>query len=153
MHNDQKALRQFKAALRLRNLQREKAEIKWRHALQQLRLAEQSLQTETARYHRILTQHQQFIERGVVLDPAMQEQRLLALAVTRSAVATQQRAVDVARQLFQEAKAALVQAKVADDVTNKALQRVVAEVAHQVHAKELIDIFDAQYRQGGSLGI
>lgn len=153
MHDDQKVLRQLKSALRLRTLQREKAELKWRHALQQLRLVEQSLQAETVRYHRILTQHQQFIERGVVLDPAMQEQRLLALAATRTAVVTQQREVDVARKLFQEAKAELVTAKVADDVTDKALQRVAAEVAHQVQAKELIDIFDAQYRQGGSLGI
>lgn len=146
MHDEQKALRQLKAAMRLRTLQREKAELQLRPALYQLRLAEQSLQTEAVRYHRILAQYQQFIERGVVLDPAMQEQRLLAMAATRAAVTTQQQAVDAARKLFQAAKAALVKAKVAHDVTDNARQRVAVEIAHQAQAKELIDIFDAQYR-------
>ncbi|MEK6788413.1 MAG: hypothetical protein AABY68_05635 [Pseudomonadota bacterium] len=153
MYDEQKVLRQLKAALRLRTLQCEKAELKWRHALQQLCLIEQLLQTETVRYHRALTQYQQFIGHGVVLNPAMQEQRLLALAAARTAVVTRQRAVDIARKLFQEAKAGLIKAKVADDVTDKALQHVAVEVAHQVQTKELTDIFDAQSRQGGCLGV
>jgi len=152
MHDEQKALRQLKAAIRLRTLQREKAELQWRYALQQLRLAQQALQTETTLYYRVLAQHRQFIGQGVALHLALQEQRWRALADRRIAVAGRQQAIVDARELFQAAKVALVQAKVGADVTNKAWQRVAVTVAHQAQDKELIDIFDAQYRQGGSHG-
>lgn len=152
MHEAQKKLRQLKAAIRLRTLQREKAELHLSHALQQLREAEQRLQTESARYHRILTQHQQLVGRGAALDPAMQEQRLLALAGVRAEVVKAQRGATSAKALCQEAKATLMRAKVEADVVDKAQQRVAEDIAYQVQAKELIDIFDAQHRQGDSHG-
>lgn len=153
MHDERKALRQIMAAVRLCTMQREKSELQLRHVLQKLQLAEQSLQTESVSYRRTLAQHQQFIARGVLLHPVMQEQRLLALAASRTAVANKQRMVNDARQLFQEAQSALIRAKISVDVTDKARQRVSRVVEQQAQAKELIDIFDAQYRQGGSLGV
>lgn len=153
MHDEQKTLRQLKAAMRLRTLQCEKTELQWRYAGQELSLAEQAWQAETVRYHCILKQHQQLVAHGVALSPEMQEQRLFALAAVRSFVATKQRAIDDAQALLQAAKAAWVKARVEVDVTDKALQKVAVAVAYQKQAKELTDIFDAQYRQGGSLGI
>jgi hypothetical protein len=88
-----------------------------------------------------------------MLDPAMQEQRQLALSASRQTVASRQQLLDDAHRLFREAKATLVSAKVSVDVADKAKQRVTSEIVYQSQAKELIDIFDAQYREGGSLGI
>lgn len=153
MHDEQKTLRQINAAVRLRTMQREKSELQLRSALQKTHIAEQSLQTEIKCYRHTLIQHQQFIGLGEMLDPAMQEQRQLALSASRQAVASRQQLLDDAHRLFREAKATLVSAKVSVDVADKAKQRVTSEIVYQSQAKELIDIFDAQYREGGSLGI
>lgn len=148
MQDELKKLRQLKAAIRLRTLQREKAELQLSHALQSLREAEQRLHGESTRYHRILAQHQQLVGRGVSLDPALQQQRLLALASVRAEVSTRQREVSQARVHGQEARALLMKARVDVDVVDKAKQRVGDSITYQRLAGELIDIFDAQQGPG-----
>lgn len=153
MHEEQKQLRQLKAAIRLRSLQCEKAELYLSHTQRLLLEAERRMQDESARYHRILAQHQLLVKRGTGLNPALQEQRLLALVGARAEVVKEQQAHATAKTNVQEAKRLLVKARVDADVIEKARHRVDAAIQHHQLAQELTDTFDAQQRQGASYGL
>ena len=141
-------LRQLRSAMRVRLLAHEQAEQGLARATQQLRQAEQALDVEQSRYRMLLSQHQQVAGKGVSLDPAMMEQRLLALMSARSALDARRRQAGEVRQAEQQAKSALAQARLALEAVTKASGRVRVMAADRLRAHEQIEIFEAACRQG-----
>lgn len=141
-------LRQLRSAMRVRLLAHEQAEQGLARATQQLRQAEQALDVEQSRYRMLLSQHQQVAGKGVSLDPAMMEQRLLALMSARSELDTRLRQAGEVRQAEQQARSALAQARLALEAVAKVSGRVRAMAEHRLRAHEQVEIFEAACRQG-----
>jgi flagellar biosynthesis chaperone FliJ len=153
MQDKQRKLRQLNAAMRLRALQREKAELEHGRARRALSDAERLLQDEQARYAGILAKAQEQMGSGVLLDPFLHEQRLLTQLVAHSQVQKHAQSVTSARVEHQQAMQALLKSKVDEDVAGKAHGRVAAELLHYAHGQESIDIADAQQAQGAGHGL
>lgn len=154
MQDKQRKLRQLDAAMRLRALQREKAELGQGRARRALSAAERLLRDEQANYARILAKAQQQVGSGVLLDPFLHEQRLLTQLVAHSQVQEHAQHVASARAEHQQALQALLKSKVDEDVAGKAHSRVADELLQYVRGQEQIDIADAQQQaQGGAHGL
>jgi len=78
MQDEQRKLRQLEAAIRLRAMQREKAELEHNRSRRAVVQAEHLLSEEQARYRRVQACFEALGRSGAVLDPALHEQRLLA---------------------------------------------------------------------------
>lgn len=153
MQDKQRKLRQLDAAMRLRALQREKAELGHGRARRALSDAERLLRDEQAHYASILSKAQQQMGSGVLLDPYLHEQRLLTQLAAHTQVQQQVQSVARARAEHQHAMDALLKSKVDEDVAGKAHSRVAGELLHYARGQELIDISDAQQAQGAAHGL
>ncbi|MCZ4324640.1 hypothetical protein [Pseudomonas anguilliseptica] len=153
MQDKQRKLRQLDAAMRLRALQREKAEIGHGRAQRALSEAERLLRDEQALYAGILANAQQQMDTGVLLDPFLHEQRLLTQLVAHSQVQAHAQQVVSARAEHQQAMQTLLRSKVDEDVAGKAHGRVADELLQYARGQEQIDIADAQQAQGGAHGL
>jgi flagellar biosynthesis chaperone FliJ len=153
MQDKQRKLRQLDAAMRLRALQREKAELGHGRTRRALSDAERLLREEQARYASILTNAQQQMGSGVLLDPFLHEQRLLTQLVAHSQVQEHAHHVASARAEHQHAMQALLKSKVDEDIAGKAHSRVADELLQYARGQEQIDIADAQQAQGGAHGL
>lgn len=153
MQDEQRKLRQLDAAMRLRALQREKAELGQGRARRALSEAERLLRDEQARYASILAKAQQQMGSGVLLDPFLHEQRLLTQLVAHSQVQEHAQHVAIARAEHQQAMQALLKSKVDEDVAGKAHNRVAGELLEYARGQEQIDIADAQQAQGAAHGL
>jgi len=149
MHSEQHRLRKLDAALRLRSLQRTRAELHWQCAARKLALAVQSWQAESLRYLDIVSQQQKLLAQGMELNPAMQSQRVLALSAARSMLAAKQIAVIEARALLRSTKAAWMKTRSDADAADNSRQRVALAVVQLQQAAAQADIADARHRQGG----
>jgi len=152
MQDEQRKLRQLEAAIRLRAMQREKAELEHNRSRRAVVQAEHLLSEEQARYRRVQACFEALGRSGAVLDPALHEQRLLAQTGAFFRLESQHRAVDQAQQLSQTAMAQLLHCKVNEDLVGKAQARVRALLGHALREQETIDIFDAQQAQGAGYG-
>ena len=153
MQDKQRKLRQLDAAMRLRALQREKAELGHGRARRALGDAERLLRDEQARYASILSKAQQQMGSGVLLDPYLHEQRLLTQLAAHNQVQQHAQSVARARAEHQHAMDTLLKSKVDEDVAGKAHSRVAGELLHYARGQELIDISDAQQAQGAAHGL
>lgn len=136
-------LRQLRGVLRLREMRREQAEQaheRSREALGQARrLLEQDLELQRSSLA-VLGQHQ---GAGVLLDPAQHEQRLLAQQAGQLRIDERRQAVAEALAIHEQALAALLAAKVAEDVAAKACERMASALRQDAEQREMLDIFDS----------
>lgn len=153
MQDKQRKLRQLDAAMRLRALLREKAELGQGRARRALSEAERLMRDEQASYASILVTAQQQMGLGVVLDPCLHEQRLLSQLAAHSQMQKHAQSVASARAEQQQAMQALLKSKVDEDVAGKAYGRVAAELSQYAREQESIDIADAQQAQGAGHGL
>jgi hypothetical protein len=153
MQDKQRKLRQLDAAMRLRALQREKAELAQSRTRRAQGDAERRLNEEQARYASILASAQQQVGCGVLLDPFLHEQRLVTQLAAHAQLETHARLLASARADHRQAMTTLLNCKVDEDVAGKARARLAAELLHFALAQEQIDIADAQQSQGAMHGL
>lgn len=152
MQDKQRKLRQLDAAVRLRGLQREKAELRHGGARRALEEATRLLNREQAHYAAIMAKAQQQMHSGVQLDPCLHEQRLLTQLAAHARIETQAKNVSTASADHQQAIGLLLKCKLDEEVASKAHHRVAEELSRYAHGQEVIDISDAQQAQGVAHG-
>ncbi|MDZ4298825.1 MAG: hypothetical protein U0998_00500 [Moraxellaceae bacterium] len=143
-------LRQLSSALQWRSLQYEKAQQDLARTLQNQRELEQLLAEKTKAYHSLFDQHQRPVAVGGNVDPAMFEQRLLALMKLRSNVLSLQHDVSEAQQAVKQASVSTTESKLAVEAVTKAYDRAFSAVQVRAYEHERIDIFESSCRQGAS---
>lgn len=143
MHEASGKLRQLQAALRLRVLQREKAEMERERKLQALRAQQTEMDGLVGQYEARMVVLRQI----KMLDPALHEQRLLAQMSMRAEIDACQKKLEVAREEHRLSLEAQMARKREEEVMHKACERVSASIRLHRDGLELIDIFDS--RRGG----
>lgn len=143
MHEASGKLRQLQAALRLRVLQREKAEMERERKLQALRALQAEMDGLVSQYEARMA----VLRQVKVLDPALHEQRLLAQMSMRAEKDACQKRLEVAREEHRLSLEAQMVRKREEEVMRKACERVSASIRLHRDGLELIDIFDS--RRGG----
>ncbi|NWB95796.1 hypothetical protein HX882_07850 [Pseudomonas gingeri] len=152
MQDEQRKLRQLQAAIRLRVIQREKAQSSYERSRREVLQAERLLGDEQARYQAIQAGFEALGRSGVALDPALHEQRLLAQTAAYFQLETRHRAFGEAQHVSQAAKAQWLKCKVDEELVDKARKRVEDVLELAVLGLETIDIFDAQQARGAGHG-
>lgn len=153
MQPEQKRLRQMSAVVRLRALQSEKSERLYAQRLKALQQSQATLRSQQRDYEQVLGRYQGQQGVGLMVDPALHEQRLQGLLAMRAGVLEQEAQVAEEQRYYQTAKEALSEAKVDERIANKAHQSAKDALFQHLTAQELIDIFDAQQAGGNHHGI
>lgn len=152
MQPDARMLRQLQAVLRLRVMQREQAESAHERSRENQRQAQRLLDDEQADYREVLQQLGSKAGIGLLLDPSQHEQRLLAQQAAHQQIETRQRLLTEASSEQQQALAALLKCKVAEDVAEKARGRVAEALRAAQLQRDSIDVADAQQARGNQHG-
>jgi len=136
-------LRQLRGLLRLREMHREQAERTHEGAREALRQARQHLEQDLELQRAALAHLGQRQGAGLLLDPAQHEQRLLAQQAGQARIDQRRRSVAEALALQEQALAGLLAAKVAEDVADKACERMTTALQQHAEQRERLDIFDS----------
>ncbi|MDP1539186.1 MAG: hypothetical protein Q8L72_00830 [Moraxellaceae bacterium] len=142
--------RQLASALRWRSLQFEKSQQVLARAMQHQRQLEQLQQRDLSQYRVLQEQYHRLIGIGDNLDPAMVEQRLLALMEIRTNVQTRQQRLIEARKAVQQATAAAAGSRLEMDAMTMAHDKVKAVAIAHAQEREQIEIFESGCRQGAA---
>lgn len=146
-------LRQLRGVLRLRAMHREQAEQAHERSREALRQARQLLEQDLELQRAALAHLGQRQGAGVLLDPAQHEQRLLAQQAGQVHIEGLRRSVADALAVQEQARAALLAAKVAEDVADKACERMAKALHQDAERREMLDIFDSWQPREQSHGL
>lgn len=153
MHDEQRKLKQLDAAIRLRALQREKAEMAQARARRALNESQQVFAAEARDYQSMLTLHAEQKRSGVALDPFLYEQRLLMQMAGHAEMENKRAHLSAAKADYQDAAKAALSSKVKEDVVRKAHGRTDALLQAHLDSQDGIDVFDAQQAREGRYGL
>ncbi len=153
MHDEQRKLKQLDAAVRLRALQREKAEMVQARAKREMNEAQQAFAMEMRDYQGVLDLHAEQKRSGVALDPFLYEQRLLMQLAAHADLQSKRADLAAAKDAYQASATAALSCKVKEDVVRTAHEQTAAVLQAHRHDQEGIDVFDAQQSRGDRHGL